>query len=75
LLDVEAPPSGGALLFRASLGSGCFGYAGWVEAVAYPGFADDVAGAVGLFDLFAKLGDEDAEVFGLAVAGWAPDGA
>jgi len=62
-------------MFWASLGSGCFGYAGWVEAVAYPGFADDVAGAVGLFDLFAKLGDEDAEVFGLAVAGWAPDGA
>ena len=43
------------------------------EAVADPGLAFDVAGAVGGVEFFAELGDEDAEVLGLIFAGGAPD--
>ena len=43
------------------------------ETVADPGFAFDVARAVGAVEFFAELGDEDAEVFGLVFAGWPPD--
>src|ERR1044072_2934935 len=45
-----------------------------VEAVADPGFGEDVAraGRVG-FDLLAQLADEDAQVFGLLDALAAPD--
>ena len=43
------------------------------EAVADPGFVADVLGLGAGFDLFAELGDEDAEVLGLVFAGGSPD--
>src|ERR1700733_11717697 len=55
-----------------SFGGGGFG---GLEAVADPGFGEDVFGLGGVgFDFFAELVDHDAEVFGFFAVVGAPDG-
>src|SRR5689334_7166115 len=50
-------------------------FGGWLEAVTDPGLGADVAGLGGVFlDLFSKLADKNAEVFGLFGVVTAPNG-
>ena len=73
--DDEAVANMGHPVVVPGLGNWGLSSAGGVEAVADPGLAEDVAGTFGVLDFFAELGDQYSKVFGLAVAGWAPDGA